>query len=365
MKVYLINIILTLVVGMLVPNYNIRRMFGEEKYRTRKFYWLNIVVIGALWIVIYALRYGVGTDFFTYYNKFANIGDMSLKSYVESQRDYLFASLEWVSHKVFRGNWIAYSVILGGLVYGPVLITLRKKSANFVISAMLYIFTLQFYSAFNGIRQAIAVSLLFMAHYLFLKEKKYRKYIVTCAIAYGFHSSAIFIIPFHIVSLKNLKSRAVKVTSAFIVFSYMFMWQLWAYLIEFLEIIGQTKMAEDYADATMNGSSYLRFFVYLLPALVGIFFYRTLKRRYEDIDSDLILTLFSALFMLASTKYWLFARIATYLGMSSILLIPRFDSIFTDGSKKMGKLLIGILYFLYMLVVLLSGEGNYVPYNFI
>ena len=185
------------------------------------------------------------------------------------------------------------------------------------------------------------------------------------AVAFGFHATTLFVIPFHFLTKKKINSNTFKMIVVLLLFTYVFLWGLWGYLINFFEAIGQDKLASDYASATTNGSSLLRMIVYILPAIIAIAFYKKLKEKYDDIDSDIMLVFLSGIFMLFSMKYWLFARIAIYFHVSSILLIPKLKCIFAENSKRTGELLIGGLYFIYMCAMLLHGDGGCLPYTFI
>ena len=360
MVVYLCNIAITLILGCVASVVSPRM---KDK-RISKF-WLSFVLLS--WLIIYAFRYNVGADFSGYYFYFKRIGfqQQSLVEFVGGQRDFLFAILEYLCYQIFNGNWVTFSIIIGILTYLPVLSTIRNESNNFTLASLLYIFTMNFYAGFNGIRQGIAVSFVFFAYYQFLKRKKYILYFIFIIIAFGFHSTVLVTVPFHFLSLKKVSSKLFRFTIVFMLFSYMFLWQLWAYLIEFLEMIGQDKLASDYANAMTDGSSLLRMIVYIVPAIIGIFYYDKMKRKYQNIDSEIILILLASFFMLLSTKYWLFARVALYFYMHTIVFLPKLDCAFAKNSKKIGMLLVATLYFAYMCIMLLRGDGGCLPYNFI
>lgn len=357
MVVYFSMILFTFLVGSLKTN-------NSRKF---KISWLQLIVLLAVWVFIYAFRYNTGTDFSGYYYMFKRMGIVSqtFAEYMSTKRDFLFYALQYFVYHYFNGSWIVFSVIIGVLTYLPILLVLKKESNSFGFSILLYIFTLNYFSGFNGIRQGVAISIIFWAYSTFFKENKYIPYFIAMIIAFGFHSTVIFVIPFHFLAKKKINSKIFKIVVAMLLFTYAFLWGLWGYLIKFLETIGQDKLAEDYASAMANGSSSLRMIVYILPAIIAIIFYKTLKEKHEDIDSEIMLVLLAGIFMLFSMKYWLFARIAIYFHIFSILLIPKLECIFTKNSKRLGMMLIGGLYFVYMCAMLLHGDGGCLPYTFI
>lgn len=362
MTAYLINIIATLLFGGVAMQISYKKNCEQNK---RYLMWIFVIIILFFWVFLYAMRDNVGSDYVVYKSYYQRIGrgNQNLQETIEGQRDVLFGMLEYISHKVSNGNWRFFLGVLGVVTYLPILTTLRKESSNFVVSSTLYIFMLSFYSGYNGSRQAIAVSLSFYAYYLLFRQKKYKSYIMMILIAFGFHSTVLFVFPFHLLTMKKLKSKFFKGVIALMLFAYVFMWNLWMYLIDFFEFLGQDKLASDYADATLDGSGYLRLVVYLLPVVLALMFYKKIKNKYPNTDCEIMFMIISTVFMLFSTKYWLFARIAEYFSVSTMLFIPKLECIFTRDSKKVGMSIVMILYFAFMCMLLLHGEGGYYPYK--
>lgn len=364
MTVYLINIVMTLFIAYLTLAIQSFTKISKNKV---KIAYGGIIVILFLWVLVYALRDNVGSDYIGYQYYYYRIGTLNqnFQEFIASQRDFLYGSLEYLCYKFSNGSWIIFLIVLGIITYLPVLATLRKQSPNFVISILIYIFMLTFYSGFNGTRQAIAVGLSFYAYYNLFKEQKYKRYIIIMAMAYGFHSTILFVLPFHLLSKKDFKSKMFKLVVALMLFAYVFLWNLWMYLINFFDLIGQDKLANDYASATADGSSGLRLMVYLMPVILALIFYKQIKKKYARVDCEIMFMVIAAVFMLFSTKYWLFARVADYFAISTVLFIPKLECIFKDNSKRIGMLVITAFYFCFMCMMLLHGEGGYYPYKMI
>jgi len=364
MSVYLTMIFLTLVFSVFAMKYSTVTGTDIKKRVPAKFF---VFLILTVWCSIYAFRYFVGSDFRNYYNTFNGIIDnkMSLTEFISTQRDSLYGYLSFFSSKLFNGNWIIFSYICSFLSYFPVVYVLYKKSTDFVMSMLLYIFTFTYFSAFNGVRQSISLSLIFLAYYCFLKEKKYFLYVIFVLIAFGFHATTLIAIPFQLLSLKPLNSKLFKVTVVLLLFSYLFLWNIWSYVIDFLEFIGQSKLATDYDSLSQDGSGVVRFLVNVIPPVLGLLFYKKIKTHYSDIDSEIILLCIAAILSMFSLKNWIFSRIAAYLKISAILFLPKLECIFDSKSKKMGRFLILFLYFAYMCALLLHGDGQVLPYRFI
>lgn len=367
MTVYLLTILFTAVFGVIASNTRMVRIKekGKEEYCIENISMFFILVI---WVAVFACRgIGVGADtggYIYYFNKIIS-SDMSLADFLLTQRDWLFGYLEYFCCRIFNGNWISFQIVVAIITYAPILKVLKEKADYLSSSLILFIFTVNFFSGFNGMRQAIAMSMVFYAYYNFFEEEKYFKYAVLLLIAFGFHSSVIFVIPIHILSRFEIKGRVVKFSVILTLISFLFIWQIWPSLINFLESIGQTKMAADYAEVAKNeGSSFLRFIVALVPVIIGYIYKEKLEVQFKNVNNELILCLFGALFMLLSMRYWIFARVSSYFSLSQILFVPKLYKIFTEKSQKIGCIMILFLYFLYMIALLIHGEGNYYPYSF-
>ena len=364
MLVYLVTIFLTWIFSVYAVKYSTGSGIDIKQRIPSKFF---VFMILAVWCTVYALRYYVGTDFVNYYHDYNEIGiqKLSVLKFIETQRDALFGYLSYFCSKVFNGSWVVFSYVCAIITYLPVLIVMRKKSADFVASSLLFIFTMACFSCFNGVRQGIAASIVFLAYYCFLKEKKYWLYALFVFIAFGFHSTAIIIVPFHLLSLLSLKSKIFKITVTVMTISYFVLWSVWSYVIEFFEWIGQEKLANDYADIGQDGSSLIRLLVAAIPVLLGIVYQKTLRKHYQDIDAEVILLCVAAIFTLFSMENWIFSRIASYLQFSLILFLPKLKVVFDKENQKLGRVLILVLYFAYMLILLVRGESDLLPYTFI
>lgn len=325
-----------------------------------------IIPVSVLMILVYALRYRVGADFGGFYRTFHNVGIETWAQVRSRYSEFLFCAVQYVLYYVLNGNWIMYCVVLGIIAYVPVLVTIDRESKYPIYSTLLFIFTMSYFAEFNGVRQGLAVAVVFYGYYAYFRKERYIPFAISMAIAYGFHSTVLLIIPFLLLSKLPLKSITIKITVVALLLSFVFLWSLWSRVIQLFGLLGQDKLANDYAQIVdANGSSALRMIVYLVPSVLAMCFYKRLNAHYEDVDSEIILCLFAGIFMLFSTKYWIFARVALYFNMFSIILIPKFEVLFAANSRKLARCLIGGLYFAYMIVMLLHGDGSCYPYQFI
>ena len=363
MTVYIVTCVITLIIGNIIAN---------KKNTVAKINDYNIIILIGLLLVVWSSIYAfrglyVGTDTYAYHRHFFLIPVLgnSFSSYVLLSRDIGFTCVQYLCYIFTGGNWFVYQYILGVLTYLPIIYVIYKNSDDVPLSLLLYIFTLSFHSGFNGTRQTIAVSIISFCYYEAFLKKEWIKALILTIIAFLFHSTVILIIPFLLLSQFKINSKLVKLTFVGLLISFIFLWDLWIYFIALLEGLGQTKLASDYAniDSSSRGSSLLRAIVVFSPALLAFFISKKIQMS-EKGENEMILIVFAGLFSLLSMKYWIFSRIALYFNIMTVLFIPRLINIIKVKNSIDLKFLIGITYFLYMVALLLHGDGHYYPYYF-
>lgn len=367
MSIYIANIIITIMIIMITEKRaTVYQVTIKENVKAPIYAILAILFV---WTYIYAGRgLDVGSDTSGYYGFYQLLtkSDMTLKNYLNQGGDWLFEILLYYINRISKGNWYIFIFIMGIFTYFPVLITIRNEnSKNFLMSILLYIFMFHYYYGFNAIRQTIAISISFMAYMLYFKKNRYIRYLICMIIAYGFHSTAIFMILVHFLSKLSIKSKVLWIINILMLVGAGAFGNVWNMAINALTIVGNNTLADRYMDSTFTGSGYIRVLVCLVPLMLGFWkYYLIQKNEEEKIDPFLIFGILNVIFMMYSTHNWLFARLAMYLDIYMIIYIPKLEGIFTDNCKIWGKTLILFLYFMYMLLLLIHGEANVYPYSF-
>lgn len=324
-----------------------------------------VTIIFFVFVFLYTFRWCNGTDFYNYYLDFQKMKYVKWDTLFED-RDILFTLLTYFSYKIFDGNFIIYNFILGVLTYLPIVITIRKHSENFALSILLYIFMTLYFLPYNTVRQGIACSLCFLA-FSYIYDKQYIKFFFIMLIAIAIHSSAMLFIPIVLLSNRDFHSKEIYIGVFILLIVFLGLGTFWNYIIKFLNLIGQSKMASDYKDALSegNGISYLRVVVIFIPIILSYIYYNAIKSQNESNKIDFIinLSLFGAIFMLFGLKFAILARTSQYFEIYIVLLYPYILNVFSKEEKRLLTFTIVIVYFLYMSVLLNSG-GNLVPYQY-
>lgn len=114
---------------------------------------------------------------------------------LEHESGWGFLIFEILEKKVFGNNPIIFRLILALMHILPVIIVYRKYSNNYILSVYLFIASgCHIGWMMNGLRQFLAVSIIFAATSLLI-ERKYIKLIIIILIASTIHSSALIMIP--------------------------------------------------------------------------------------------------------------------------------------------------------------------------
>lgn len=365
MTVYILNIILCYVICQIGKSKSAYTGINTKKYTKTA-----LILVYFLWVCLYTFRYKVGADSWSFNLLFEFFvqTDYRFIDMLFLRRDWLFSVVEYISVKVLGFNRLGMYAMMGALTYGPVLAVFADQDSyreNFDLSfvVLLYIGTMAFYSGYNGSRQAIATAFSMYAYYKYLRKGKIRGYIVYTFVAFGFHSAVLFAIPFQLISMKRMNSIIVKSSFFVLLVTCVFLPQVWDGVVSVLELFGQAKMARDYSNFSAKGSNVFRTLVAIAPIAIGFVYFRKLKEKNKEFESDLILSAFSAIFMLFSFRSAIFARVSGIIGVSNVFLISQLK--YTTRQQKIGKFLILTLYFVYMILLLLDGDGHYYPYQFL
>ncbi len=372
MGVYLLNVIVTGIVGYIAQNqYQKNRVYSHSTSQTAKqqIAFTFVVVLLLLWTFLYARRgISVGTDTGGYVTSFlrrAN-SDLDFSKVLKGEGDILFELLILICARIAGDSWIFFATVVAFITYIPVLLVLRKEASSvFAFSSLMYIFLLQCYYGYNGMRQAVAISLLFFAYCFFLKEKKYIWYFFFVTIAFGFHSTALFIVPMHFVSRLKLNSKILWCILGALTLSTFSLQSVWNGAISLLEMVGNTTLSERYVNSEYGGSGFLRVAIGLVPLVLGLWQRKLIQaKEKKDISYLYVFLILYTIFMVFSTNNWLFARIASYLEIFIVLYIPKLKNGFSERSRSLAVFLIGGAYFMYMVTLLLYREGGLYPYTF-
>ncbi len=258
----------------------------------------------------------------------------------------IMPSYEWLL-------FISAAIFLGMAYYAICKFTKERRTLAWYI-----ILTVCYSTFYNGMRQMIAVSIVFAAIAL-LYERKYIRGFGLIAVAVLFHESAIFLLVIPIYLLLSKKFKNIEWLVVFLTAFFIFGTPIITAVLQRLGLYAS------YTEETSWNMS-LGFILYTLPPLIPFFMYR------KQLKDNKLLTLCYNLYLLIipfqflgmSMKYA--DRVMLYFLIFIAILVPLFIQ---EIAKKQGKNDWGIIYTIWFTIhyvilnAVLNGNGTY-PYMF-
>lgn len=164
---------------------NIRRNFLT--------YFILFTPLWFVWLLICGGQYGVGTDYFSYYEIFENVAS----DYYYNKSEWLFAWIIETCHDIGLLPQSLFFVFyfINFVFFFKILYGFEKKTAFLFV--LLYItLSSAFNNQLNGLRQYSAIYIITFAIINFYENKSYLKYLLWIILAGGLHFSSYFALLF-------------------------------------------------------------------------------------------------------------------------------------------------------------------------
>ena len=324
MKVLLITAVITGIFAA-IASYQYKlaskpKSLNKQGKKNLTSYYLFVFLSVAALATVAGLRYGVGTDYGSYYwgyprweQEFAQ----RWQNWDEPGLSTLAKLLYPISQDgaFFIFVLAALTIILFGFTYA-------KNTDNYFFCIMLYTIT-AWVGCFNGVRQYLAAAILFAGHKLIL-ERKFLKFCIVVFIASTVHITALIMLPmyFLITQVLNLKKIVfILVSGVAMIYSYDFLF----------EILGVMKDSEDGGASTNYAQEQihpLRILIAFAP-LVLYFFLLLQKKSFtgeENFYVGFIFVRAALVFGTSNSAYLNRASIyfAAFMPVALALLVKKF-----------------------------------------
>ena len=350
MLVYIVNLIIVTLIAILTR----KKKFNK---------WLSVILVIIPLVCVEGFRNKVGTDFWEYYDMFKIVPNYKLSFIFDftgnqiGQVEKGFIFLIWLIGKVNSNpQFIVFITSLINVFF--VVYTLKKYSESFPFSIYLYITTMMYYSAFNGIRQWIASVFLFWA-IKYIIEGKWKKYLFCIFIASTIHISSLIMLPIYwITRSKPFGEKTVIIILIFVILSAF----LAPFLAQFETITegtryyGYTSISEE-----DNGVNILRVLVAAVPVVISYIFYKKFK---EDKEANILInfSILNLLILLLARQVTIIARFGMYFELYNLLLYPEFLKLLKTEQKYVFIFVVALCFFVYM-YLLLPVDSHLLPYR--
>ncbi len=223
--------------------------------------------------------------------------------------------------RYFTDNGQVFLFIMALITVLALYYGLINRVPNMTYAVFLFICTGCYLDTMNGLRQALASSLLFLILPNLIIEKKFIKYVLVIAILSTVHASALVFIPLYFIAIQKPWTRITGLFSVCVLLIFAFFnTGIGDILVEFLD---GTSYGQDYSEMLLAGNTsvnVVRVFVSLVPVLLS-FFYRNDKKNFPMYNIAFNFSLINAFTWIFATKVFYFYRLAMYFQPYMILLL--------------------------------------------
>lgn len=155
-------------------------------------------------LIVSAIRYNVGWDYLDIYtNGFYMIGEGYMPHYFsEVPFDWMVSIIYNISNE--NPDWLF--IICSIITFIYIAKAIKDQSVNIVISIALVFLIRYYFLTLNIVRQGIAMSIILYS-LKFIKEKNFRKYLLTILFASCFHLMSLVYIPIYFLCQINWKRK--------------------------------------------------------------------------------------------------------------------------------------------------------------
>lgn len=314
---------------------------GDVEYQ-KTIYTACFFAVSALLLTCMAgFRYRVGTDYKSYYAFYDIYKNFSFKEDFDILEEPLIVLISKVASIIYDSPYTMF-FLTSVVTVGFALYSIYGETEDFAFVILLYVFVGCWHSSFNGMRQCLAVAIVFLGR-RYITDRKLLKYLLVCFVAFLAHRSAMVCVLFYFIYSKRFSVRrliVVLIATLIISFNYetAFGFIGWLNNSEFI--------ANEY---TATSVSALRTLVAICPAVVGVYYAITRKLDKQQIFYVYMMVINAAIRIATSDSAYLyrlgmFPAIFLPLGLSAITRScdPKYRKIF-----RIGIVSFFLLYWLY------------------
>ena len=254
------------------------RIYVAGEYEVR-YKWFTALVVAAVLTYVAANRHENFIDTRSYINNYLHSTfswDGILKTLRGGGKDKAFYIVTTLLNGLFGDRYRLYLGTISGFCLLCVFSVYRKHSCNLFMTAFLFLASGEYVMwTHNGIRQFIAVSLIFAATDLLLK-KKYVPYILVVLFASTFHGSALIALPVILI----VQGRAWNFKAIFMLLAVLALTASTDLLDQLLVGVMENSQYSNDVEAVMStgGTSAFRVLVFCIPPLMALVFRRQITQ---------------------------------------------------------------------------------------
>ena len=253
--------------------------------------------------------------------------------------------------KCLINNDIVYFFIIA-VIQGMILVYVyRKYSTDYLFSVFLFIASTDYISwMFNGMRQFLAVTLMFAAT-KYMLEKRWVPTILIILLASTMHQSALLMIPIVIISQGdawNIKSILFLIATLVAV---VFVDQFTDILDIMMQETQYSSMVSDWTSWGDDGTNFIRVLVYAVPTILSVIGFKYIRKANDPVinfctNMSIVSTGLYIVSMFTSGIFM--GRLPIYASLYNYILLPwEIKHIFTRQSAQLVKISAIVAYVLF------------------
>lgn len=341
--------VLLAVVGLLAPAAGQTYTVTSNGRREQRYRWGAVLLIAVPLIWLAGTRANIG-DTGAYRAGFLNMTP-SLSEiatfFKEDTKDKGF-SIFTLLLKCVIGNYDkVYFTIIATICLMSVVSIYKKYSCNFVMSMFLFIASSDYIQwNYNGMRQFIAVAVIFAATDLLI-QKKYVKYYAVVLLMSTIHASALIMIPVSlIVQGRPWNTKTVLFTLAALIAIYFSGW-VNKVITNVMQDTQYSSEVGQYLET--KGTNVLRVLVFCIPPMMALMFRKRLGRAeipIINLSTNMSIISMGVYIISAVTSGIFVGRLPIYFSLYNYILLP--DLIERVFDRRSQKLVYGVLILCYL-----------------
>lgn len=322
-------------------------ILGRKEYRVSK----GFAILAFAPVILMTTFRGNIADSYAYRRGFARLPETisGLIDYMPGvAKDKGFTVLSSIIKTFISSNDIVYFFIIAAF-QGLVLVYIyRKYSTDYLFSIFLFIVSTDYVAwMFNGMRQFLAVTIMFAATTLML-EKKWIPTILVILVASTMHQSALLMIPLVIIAQGRPWNKKSIVFLIGTLIAVVFVDQFTNILDIIMQETQYSNMVSDWTSWGDDGTNIIRVAVYAVPTIFSVIGYKQIKRANDPVinfctNMSIVST---GLYIVSMATSGIFiGRLPIYASLYNYILLPwQIEHIFTKQSGQLVKLAATVAY---------------------
>lgn len=343
--------------------------FGLNKktvYESRKAYIIFLVLAMLPLILIYGLRYGIGTDYFNYEHVYDILSNSTLIEYIKyhsTDSGSYYVEPAYYILNVISPSFRAMQFLIAFIIFVGIAYILRDNKEHIIVPFSLWIYLCtQFVYAMNGVRFSIAIVFILFAYNSLLKGKSLQ-FLTYIVIACTFHKTAFACLALYF--LKDYKTKLIKyVQNLILVLTVLLFPIINPYILLLLNKIPMfSRLFASYSIGHIYIS--FRWMIHIIPVIVPmVIFTKDKIKNSRELRFMFRIYLMEIPFRMMGLYNTWFARLSRFPQIIEVLLIPQIigeiKNPYTRRSLYIYYSIWYLFYFGYYAIV--NDRGDSLPY---